>query len=325
MNPSEAKNELNQFAQRHCKRPVTKSDIVYTVSKYGSQYQAIVKLNCLGGQEYAGHLCGDQKAAEKSAAAQALQANASLVEATKAAPAASSNKRGPPKVLTPEERAAKKARADAGEVNPAITPKTELNSLVMRIVQRYLKKGETVYNCNKIGAQYQATVQLSCLPDEWGQRAWAGHLSATKQKAEQSAAEQALIDIKGDENLRNLAAAPKGMGKGGKGQPDWYGIMAAMASMASWNWGGANNWSKERERVMESDIVGTCVEWKGNYGWLKTEEDFDHPAKEKRDGKIYINKKDIEGTPETLAEGQKIKFKLYADGSGLGAEEATLI
>ena len=28
-----------------------------------------------------------------------------------------------------------------------------------------------------------AEVQITCLPDEWGQRAWAGHLCANKQKA----------------------------------------------------------------------------------------------------------------------------------------------
>lgn len=54
-----------------------------------------------------------------------------------------------------------------------------------------------VYICNKINDQYQATVQIQCLPEEWGERAWAGHLCPNKQKAEQSAAEIALKDIKG--------------------------------------------------------------------------------------------------------------------------------
>eukprot|EP00434_Breviolum_minutum_P003655 symbB.v1.2.003214.t1/scaffold166.1/size289592/16 len=80
----ESKNELNQFLQKHCKRPLTKSDIEYKTSKYGMQYQAI--------------------AAEKSAAQQALLANSEMVEALK--------KEQPKRagMMTAEERAAKRAR-----------------------------------------------------------------------------------------------------------------------------------------------------------------------------------------------------------------------
>eukprot|EP00913_Durusdinium_trenchii_P001902 g1760.t1 len=140
------KSELNQFLQKHTKRPLGKNDIEYTINRYGHQQQAIVKLHCMDGQEYAGHLCLDQKSAEKSAAEQALQANAHLVQALKAGDTA----RG-----------------------------------------RWATKRE-VTGFTAIGNQYQATVQSVALPDEWAQRAWAGELCATRQKAEQSAAEQAL-------------------------------------------------------------------------------------------------------------------------------------
>jgi len=315
------KQELNHFLQKHCKRPLTKTDIVYTTSKYGMQYQAIVKLNCLGGQEYAGHLMQDGKAAEKSAAEQALAANAAAVQAVKAeAAAGGSKKRQAPKVLTPEERAAKQAKKASGEAapNPAQTPKTELNSLLMRIVKRYLQKGETIYTTNKIGMQYQATVQLTCLPEEWGTRAWAGHLSANKQQAEQNAAEQALKDIKGDEKLAAAAAQPKGRGKG---KAQYMEMMMEMMQSWGWTWGEDG---MPREKVAEGkEFVGTVLEWKGHYGWLKTEETIEHEAKDHRDGKIYVNKKDIVGEVESLTEGQVVKFKLFVDPSGLGAEECT--
>lgn len=310
----EAKNELNSFLQKHCKRPLTKSDITYRVSKYGVQYQAIVTLSCLSGQEYAGHLCPDIKAAEKSAAQQALLNNASLVEATEQE--YSEKKRAASKPLSLEERAAKRARQESGE-NPAITPKTELNSLCMRIIGRFLKKGETVYICNRINMQYQATVQISCLPDEWGQRAWAGHLCPTKQKAEQSAAEIALKDIQDDPHLQEMARQPKGKGKGKGG---FWNVQAMWEMMSQW-WG----WSPQRERIVEEDILGEIVEWKGHYGWMKTDHPIEHEAKDMRGGKIYLNKKDLEGAPETVAEGQQVRFKLYVDGNGLGAEEAALI
>lgn len=307
----ESKNELNQFLQKHCKRPLTKSDIEYKTSKYGMQYQAIVTLHCMNKQEYAGHLCSDQKAAEKSAAQQALLANSEMVEALK---------REQPKragMMTAEERAAKRARTVDPAENPAITPKTELNTLCMRIVGRFMKKGETVYICNKINSQYQATVQIHCLPNEWGQRAWAGHLCVNKQKAEQSAAEIALKDIKDDPTLQELAASSKGKGKG-KGNY-WSGMQAMWEMMSSW-W-----WSDAREQIIEEHIEGEMVEWKGHYGWMKTDHPIEHDAKTMRGGKIYINKKDIEGNPETVAEGQKVKFKLYVDSSGLGAEAASLV
>lgn len=331
------KNELNTFLQKYCKRPLLKNDIEYTTSKFGSQYQSVVKLNCLQGQEYAGHLCHDQKTAEKSAAQQALTANDSLVQEVKIQ-GPTEKKRSSD--MTPAERAEKKARQEL-DGNPSITPKTELNSLVMRIVKRYLKKGETIYVSNKIGngtpAQYQATVQVSGLPGDWANRAWAGQLCSTKQHAEQSAAEQALTDIKADPTLMEEAAKPKGGGKGkgkgkgkgnGKGGGNWWDMMGMMMMEAmSWSggWGGKGGGSGERERVNEEDYVGTILEWKGSFGWLQTPTEIDHPSSKKRNGKIYIHKKDIETCPETIAEGQTIKFKLYADGSGLGAEEASLI
>lgn len=192
------KTELNQFCQRFCQRPVTKTDIVYVTSKFGHQFgyqfQAIVKLNCLQGQEYAGNLSPSPKEAEKSAATQALAAYANQIATS------------PP--------SASKAKPPEDGENPAITPKTKLNSLCMRIAKRYLQKGETVYECRKVPGGYQATVKLSALPGEWKDRLWAGQVFTTKQKAEQSAAEIALMQISEDEELSEEAAKPKGSGKG---------------------------------------------------------------------------------------------------------------
>merc|ERR1719162_2547381 len=73
--PMDSKTALNQFCQRLCQRPVTRADIEYTVNKIGVQFQAIVKLNCIQGQEFAGELASSPKDAEKAAAAQALKAH----------------------------------------------------------------------------------------------------------------------------------------------------------------------------------------------------------------------------------------------------------
>merc|ERR1719343_1190017 len=99
--------------------------------------------------------------------------------------------------LTPEQIAAKKARNENEADNPCITPKTKLNSLCMKIAKRYLQKGETVYESNKVAGGFQATVKLIALPGEWAGRCWAGEVCSTKQKAEQSAASIALDQIAG--------------------------------------------------------------------------------------------------------------------------------
>merc|ERR1711971_1134096 len=67
-NPEEtdSKTSLNHFCQRYVGRPVTKFDIVYTLNKYGMMYQAIVTLNCINGEQYAGESRPTPKEAEQA-------------------------------------------------------------------------------------------------------------------------------------------------------------------------------------------------------------------------------------------------------------------
>lgn len=315
----DAKTDLNQFCQRYCKRPVTKQDIVYVVNRFGHQYQSIVKLNCFSGQEYAGHLSMSAKEAEKSAAQQALMAYASTIETLGPKEDPQKNRRKIQQSLTPQELAAKKAKQlEAGE-NPAITPKTKLNSLCIKIAKRYLQKGETVYESLKVTGGYQATVKLVALPGEWAGRCWAGEVCSTKQKAEQSAAGIALNQILADPELSEEAQKPKGKGKGkGKGKDkegywsNWY---------AGWVWQASSGPDQPRQRVEEEPRTGEVLEWKETYGWIKMDEPVDHPAASLRDGKVYVNRKDLIDELAALEVGAKVEFFLYEDNSGLGAEE----
>lgn len=310
----DAKTDLNQFCQRYCKRPVTKQDIVYVVNRFGNQYQSIVKLNCFSGQEYAGHLSVSSKEAEKSAAHQALVAYSSTIE-NLGPKSEAKGRRKPQKQLSPAELAEKKAKqADDGE-NPAITPKTKLNSLCMKIAKRYLQKGETVYECLKVTGGFQATVKLGALPGEWSERCWAGEVCGTKQKAEQSAAEIALVQILADKELSDEATKPKGKGKG-KGAPAWC---------TGWVWQAPSSGGyQERERVGDSQVAGEVLEWKETYGWLRPVDKLDHPSASQRDGKVYVHRKDLLGGLESLDVGSAVKFFLYEDHSGLGGEEVAL-
>jgi len=316
------KTELNQFCQKYCKRPVTKQDIVYVVNKFGAQYQSIVKLNCFAGQEYAGHLSLNAKDAEKSAAHQALMAYAPTIEKL----SQEDDKKSRRKVhqqLTPEELAEKRARqAELGE-NPAITPKTKLNSLCMKISKRYLHKGETVYESQKVTGGYQATVKLAALPGEWSGRAWAGEVCATKQKAEQSAAEIALQQILSDPDLVAEADRPKGRGKGnsekGRGKGYW--------AYTGWVWQeeGADVEAQGPQRVSDEPLMGDVLEWKEHFGWLRPHAAIDHPAASLRGGKVYVHKKDLPEGVDALPQGATVQFYLYEDPWGLGAEHLTLL
>jgi len=321
---TDPKTELNHFCQRYCQRPVTKADISYTTNKFGNQYQSIVKLDCIQGQEYAGHLCLNQKEAEKSAAEQAVMAFRPQMASLPPPASKDPKKKKERPRLTPAELAAKKAKqAEEGE-NPAVTPKTKLNALVMKIAKRYLQKGETIYETKTYaGGGHQATVQLKALPGEWGNRVWAGHVSSTKQKAEQSAAEIALKQIGEDSEMVAEAAKPKGVGKGkGKGKGKGFGFMWGGWD---WNmmWGGPSGPNLPRERVTEAAVIGEVVEWKDSFGWVKSDAPIDHPSAKQRDGKLYVSKKDV--TSGTMATGCKVSFQVYKDAQGLGAEEVQVL
>jgi len=77
--------------------------------------------------------------------------------------------------------------------------------------------------------------------------------------------------------------------------------------------------AQERERVAES-ITGEVVEWTRNIGWLRAHEPISHPEANRRGGKIYLAKRDVMGEEE-LPVGAVVQFNVYADASGLGADD----
>jgi len=327
------KTELNQLCQRTCQRPVTRSDVEYVTSKFGQQFghqfQSVVKLNCFQGQEYAGDLAPNPKEAERSAAQHALSAHAAQLKPT--APIS-------------KERSDGTSDAD----NPAITPKTKLNSLCMRIAKRYLQKGETAYECRKVPGGYQATVRLSALPGDWKGRLWAGQVFTTKLKAEQSAAEIALKQISEDKELNEEAARPKGSGKGGslKGGSSkgcWPGKATGKGAGSSSKGsssakGGGWVWREEqqqqqqrgsgphmpREQVLPEVVFGEVRDWRDSYGWIMPTTAIQHPAANLREGRVYVHQRDLADGMTSLATGSAVRFHVYEDASGLGAQNVCL-
>lgn len=390
------KSVLNQLIQRYCARPVQKGEISFTTTKYGRQHQSICKLQCMNGQEVVGELQNDAKAAEKSAALMTLQVYKPQFDALPAAGSKEDKKRKGG-ALSPDEmkvkRAKKEADAAAGIVHTT-SAKMALNEAAMKICKRALQKGELLYEVRPCTGGFQATVKISCLPEQWAEQLWAGEVKTTKQAAEQAAAEICLTTLNTDAKLKEEMDKPKGKGKGkgknegkGKGQgkaqakgkvssgsaeetageaaeagaddkkegdkgkkePKWkkgqdwddswtdpfMDMMWMM--MAGGDWGWQDNKKKKgnkdkgadlpRTRITTETTLGEVLEWKGQFGFIKPAVPLEHEDSKKggrfKGDKIYVHKKDVAKDTE-LAKGAVVRFHVYKDKSGLGAEEVTL-
>eukprot|EP00411_Alexandrium_monilatum_P074738 CAMPEP_0175559628 /NCGR_PEP_ID=MMETSP0096-20121207/36498_1 /TAXON_ID=311494 /ORGANISM="Alexandrium monilatum, Strain CCMP3105" /LENGTH=386 /DNA_ID=CAMNT_0016862833 /DNA_START=6 /DNA_END=1166 /DNA_ORIENTATION=+ len=60
-----------------------------------------------------------------------------------------------------------------------------------------------------------------------------------------------------------------------------------------------------------------------NHGWIEPLEPIDHPATSKNSGHVYVASHDIEGGI-SLQPGDQVRFYLYVDAQGLGAEACCL-
>mmetsp|Transcript_22296 Transcript_22296/g.56789 ORF Transcript_22296/g.56789 Transcript_22296/m.56789 type:complete len:369 (-) Transcript_22296:163-1269(-) len=360
----DAKTGLNQFCQRYCSRPVTKTDIVYTTTKFGTnQFQAIVKLNCFEGQEYAGELAANTKAAEKSAAQQALQAYANVIASLPASGTAPKKTSAPlgPGVLagrgagqfgapggpsgpgaagavsgapTPADKA-KAAAPGSKENNPALTDKVILNATCMKIAKRALQKGETIYETVQLGigqtpAGFTSTVQLKCLPGDWANKVFTGQIYANKHGAEQSAATAALAAIMADEELSAMAnaqpsASKSNGGRTGRKGKGWKGEGKDGENVGGWTFIPSGP-DLPREPLPDGQSESKVS---GEVLQWKGSHGWvktNEPVEHEmalRRGGKVYVAKQDLVGAEALEEGDKVTFKLYVDASGLGAEEVT--
>jgi len=91
--------------------------------------------------------------------------------------------------------------------------------------------------------------------------------------------------------------------------------------------GGANRTMElapGRAIVGDKRYTGCVQEWTPNgYGWIVPLEAVSHPAARKRNGRIYVEQRDVRGA-ECLQVGTNVDFILYADVRGLGASDVEL-
>eukprot|EP00746_Dinoflagellata_sp_MGD_P000552 gnl/MRDRNA2_/MRDRNA2_100993_c0_seq1.p1 gnl/MRDRNA2_/MRDRNA2_100993_c0~~gnl/MRDRNA2_/MRDRNA2_100993_c0_seq1.p1 ORF type:complete len:388 (-),score=98.73 gnl/MRDRNA2_/MRDRNA2_100993_c0_seq1:196-1359(-) len=111
---------------------------------------------------------------------------------------------------------------------------------------------------------------------------------------------------------------------------DWGGedfdpMMAMMIMMMGAAGGGGDGKKKDkgkRERVSTAKVSGTVEDWKGSMGWIKPATPFAHEKASMHNGKIYLAKSDVPKGTE-VKKGMTLTFHVYADKSGLGAEDVS--
>mmetsp|Transcript_24246 Transcript_24246/g.75448 ORF Transcript_24246/g.75448 Transcript_24246/m.75448 type:complete len:437 (+) Transcript_24246:90-1400(+) len=314
------KSELVQKMQAHIKRAVTKTCIVYTVAQVGEQFQATVRLDCTGGQEFTGEVSMTDRLAEHAAAQQALIYEQMWLPATAPPPTAAAPAATRAMVVA-GGAAGVKRKATAAANSNGDSPKCALVTFLQRLIKRTMVKGDVTYEVAQTVGGYQATVTTGCFEG----RQFAGEVSPDQKTAEAAAARQAHIALQAEFGQLPQVKKPRtnsgqggGMGGGLNGGLNG-GVNGGMGgSMGGGKSGGGANLARQ---ILEMN-TGTVQEWNeaAGFGWIRADAPVNHPAASKRQGKIYVHKRDAMGIVGT---GSTVQFKVYSDSQGLGACEVT--
>jgi hypothetical protein len=92
----------------------------------------------------------------------------------------------------------------------------------------------------------------------------------------------------------------EGMGKDGKGK------------------NGKGKGASARQVIHDTPLLGTIVQWRGKFGWVKPNDTIDHPLANKHQGDLFCAAQDVEAEIEGV--GATVQFMLYQDERGLGAQ-----
>jgi len=214
------------------------------------------------------------------------------------------------------------------------TSKSSLNVACMKILKRPMQKGEIVYDSPQVMGGFKSTVRLPCLPGAWAEGSWSSEVCTSRKAAEQDAAAAALAALEKDTELsaamsevskptKKTGTTAEGESKPPKGKGKGKGKRDALLWAGMW-WGPRSGPDLPREKIGEEPVTGTVVEWKGSFGWLKPSTTVEHAMASRREGKVYVHKKDLAGVEE-LQTGATVKFLLYSDSSGLGAQEVSVV
>lgn len=80
----------------------------------------------------------------------------------------------------------------------------------------------------------------------------------------------------------------------------------------------------DRTRLTAEKFAGTVDAWKGKYGWIKPAEEIAHEKASERNGNMFVAIADLQGALQ-LEYGAPVKFHIFEDAQGLGAEEVEVL
>lgn len=329
-----AKTSLVEYCQRYNGKSMSKGDIVYKCEQFDTKYQGLVTLACMGGQEYAGELCDNPKAAEQAVAQVALQA---LVE--EIGPIKGKRTAAEAGVSVPPVKFLK-GPGDLSEEVPPLVVRSQLREAVKQILKRPVTDADMVTDCQAVVGGHQASVKLPTIPGEVGQKMFIGSVSAFKQDALLFAFDLALKAIQADPlhqstiDISGIAEKEKAKEKEKKNKkkkrdnadPMQMMMKLAQSMMGGQGWNNTSSPSSpsSRKPLNIGLMSGMVTTWKGQFGWITVNEVIDHPLATKNQGKVYVHSKDVQG-PIGLKEGATVTFEPYADQTGLGAGSVTVI
>mmetsp|Transcript_73454 Transcript_73454/g.129637 ORF Transcript_73454/g.129637 Transcript_73454/m.129637 type:complete len:460 (+) Transcript_73454:49-1428(+) len=103
-----------------------------------------------------------------------------------------------------------------------------------------------------------------------------------------------------------------------------WGVTGPVAAPALRRWGRASEAGQghklPRSRLTQSPVAGKVVEWRGKYGWIISDKEIRHESSLRNGGRIFVSMSDVRGK-SSLSVGECCSFHVFADESGLGAEE----
>lgn len=307
--PSPPKKEINEICTKIVKRTLTKNEIVYNSRAVAGGFQATLQLTALPGvygqNMFTGTVCANKKDAEVSVATiaiQTLKADAEFSEIL--------NK--------PKEIKKGKGKGKGKGQDPALFKTKMCENFAAGICNRGT-------NCT-----------FAHSADELQARPHIEALAKTKMCNEFAEG----TCTRGDKctfahDASELKARPK------YENPDW-GAASSFNPMMEMMWnfmgdmmggvgmgmptstaGGGKKKDGKKERVSTEKVSGTVKEWKGSHGWIEPSKPYDHEKAKMHAGKIFLAKSDVPAGTEMKA-GTSLTFHVYADKSGLGAEDISL-
>ncbi|CAE8632120.1 unnamed protein product, partial [Polarella glacialis] len=182
-----AKTTLVELCQRYLGKSMDKGDITYEVVEHdGGRFQAIVTVLCISGLQFAGLLGPSFRAAEQTAALQAIEGVRAEIGRL------GSRKR---KASEAFDEVSDDMSEALNAPAPDVTMKNKLRVAVKQVMGRDLTDADIVYDTTEVDGGFQTMVTVPNLPEPLAGRSWNGPVSPFRRDTGLLAAQDALEEV----------------------------------------------------------------------------------------------------------------------------------